>query len=203
MPSHFKTFLFATAACTMLAMTAVDRAHACACCSEPGQRLEATAPLDASYKDELRALRFSATATFFTDAGFPDSIEGVTDPASEPYQLTASLTADRLTLALSGAGDRKGSLTLPLPAEVSRLEIDPRVTSELSPGGGPVLYKEWRLSGNADLDGILAKAAKRATARFILHGQGNSCTSSIDFSHWTLEVSGPGIRFTLLGAFER
>ncbi len=203
MHSGVRTFLFATVACTLLAVTAVDRAHACACCSEPGQRLEQTAPLDSGQKEELQSLRFAANATFFTDAGFPDSIEGVADPASEPYRLTASLTSDRLTLTLSGAGDRKGSIALPLPADVSSFEVDPRVTSELSSGGGPVLYKEWRLSGNADLDGILAKAAKRATARFILHGQGNSCTSAVDFSHWTLEVRGPGIRFTLLGAFER
>jgi hypothetical protein len=202
MRSVLKPLLVAAAA-AILAVAAVDRAHACACCSEPGQRLDLTSPLDASFKDELQALRFSATVAFFTDAGFPESIEGVADPASEPYKLAASLTADRLTLSLTGAAERKGGVVLPLPADVSRLEIDPRVTSELSAGGGPVLYKEWRLSGTADLDGILAKAAKRATARFILHGQGNGCTSSIDFSHWTLEVRGPGIRFTLLGAFER
>ena len=195
--------LIVAATAALLAIAAVDHAHACACCSEPGQRFEATTPLDPGLKEELQALRFSPIASFFTDAGFPESIEGVADPASEPYKLAASLTGDRLTLSLSGAGERKGGIVLPLPADVSRLEIDPRVTSELSAGGGPVLYKEWRLAGTAALDGILAKTAKHATARLILHGQGNGCTSAIDFSHWTLEVRGPGIRFTLLGAFER
>jgi hypothetical protein len=37
----------------------------------------------------------------------------------------------------------------------------------------------------------------------ILHGHGNSCTSSDHFTHWTLVVSGPKARYRLFGELIR
>jgi hypothetical protein len=203
MYSWVKTFLFATAACSLLAVTAADRAHACACCSEPGQRFEATTPLRPGLLEEILTLRAKPTASLYSDAGFPDSIKGVADPQSRPYKVAATISRDGVAISTISDVEQTGSIFLPMPDLVSRLEIDPRVAGERSPGGGPLLYKEWRLDGTAALAGIFSKSGSHATARFILHGQGNGCPTAGDFSHWTLEVRGPGIRFTLLGAFER
>jgi hypothetical protein len=46
---------------------------------------------------------------------------------------------------------------------------------------------------------VAAGAGSFATATLILHGGGNSCSSSIDFKRWTLSVKGKGIEFTFLG----
>ena len=33
----------------------------------------------------------------------------------------------------------------------------------------------------------------------LIQGHGNNCTSSIDFSHWTLIMQGPKANYTLFG----
>ena len=76
---------------------------------------------------------------------------------------------------------------------MSRFEVDPRASTGPVPPNGPSLYKEWRLSRIANVGG------KTANATLILHGDGNSCSSSIDFKRWTLIVKGNAIDFTFLG----
>jgi hypothetical protein len=41
--------------------------------------------------------------------------------------------------------------------------------------------------------------APRQILTLILQGGGNSCTSAVDFSHWTLVMQGPNANYTLFG----
>ena len=41
--------------------------------------------------------------------------------------------------------------------------------------------------------------ASRQIPTLILQGGGNSCTSSIDFTHWTLVMQGPKANYTFYG----
>jgi len=41
------------------------------------------------------------------------------------------------------------------------------------------------------------------TLTLILQGSGNSCTSAIDFSHWTLVMQEPKANYTLFGNLVR
>jgi len=91
----------------------------------------------------------------------------------------------------------------PLPRRLVRFMVDPRDEEATSAGGGPRLYKEWRLASTADLSGLVAENEDKAQATLILHGHGNGCTSAEDFTHWTLQVSGPDVTFTLLGKLKK
>jgi hypothetical protein len=71
-------------------------------------------------------------------------------------------------------------------------------------GQGPRLYKEWKLSAPAAGSGVFAPGiGPRQTLTLILQGGGNSCTSAIDFSHWTLVMQGPKANYTLFGNLVR
>ena len=91
-----------------------------------------------------------------------------------------------------------GTLTLALPATVSIFEVDPR-RGERPGGQGPTLYKEWKLTSAAAGTGIFAPgvgSGQRIT--LILQGHGNSCTSSSDFTHWSIVISGPKAQYTVV-----
>lgn len=186
-------------ALTALLLMPSSGALACACCTEPGQRLDVVAPLDSYLRDELGRIAIAPVARLYTDAGFPETIEGVDEPSTEGYDIEMSRTADRITLRLLDPAGQAGGIELTVPAEITRLEVDPRDGDTTEAGLGPVLYKEWRLEGEARLSGFLAAGSGRADASLILHGRGRGCTSAEDFTHWTLAVRGVGVRFTLLG----
>ena len=90
-----------------------------------------------------------------------------------------------------------------MPSRLAQFGVDPRFEGARSAGGGPLLYKEWRLKSPVELSGIVAEGSKKADATLILHGQGNGCTTADDFTHWTLQVSGVDVDFTLLGKLEK
>ncbi len=176
-----------------------DLAAACACCSEPGQRLELTDDIDTYIRGELEQLRLEATATLYSDAGFPETTLGIVAPSLDPYRVEGGLEGGEFVFDLSDAAGATGRIVLALPARIDRFEVDTRDGEQPPGGNGPALYKEWRLSGTVTLAGIFAAKAATAHARLILHGRGNSCTSAQDFTHWTLAVTGADVAFTLLG----
>jgi hypothetical protein len=175
-------------------------ASACACCTDDGQRIEATGALDNYERGELALVRFASTAKLYADPGYPDTIGGIVDPSTEDYGLVFSGDEKQLAFSFRDAKGRKGSVAFPLPRRFTRFEVDPRESGGIENPNGPTLYKEWRLNGVAKLDGVLAAKGRWARADLILHGRGNSCTSASDFDSWTLIVKGKGIRFTFLGA---
>jgi hypothetical protein len=175
------------------------RVHACACCTENGQRLETTDALRTYERGELERVEFAATARLYTTVAFPDDIKGLAAPSVEPYGFRGSLVAGQFVFEVSDRSGKTGQIIMALPRRMTRFEVDPRNEGGQAGGTGPALYKEWRLEGEVRLRGILASGGSRATGRLILHGSGNSCTSADQFTTWTLSVRGRDTRFTFLG----
>ena len=127
-----------------------------------------------------------------------ESIKGIAR-SSGRYELHVAQEPNRWVFDFRDKAGGSGTLTLVLPATISIFEVDPRLGER--PGGqGPTLYKEWKLTSNATGTGIFAPgvgSGQRIT--LILQGHGNSCTSSSDFTHWSIMVSGPKAQYTLFG----
>ena len=172
-------------------------AFACACCTNEGQRNVATVTLDSGKRAEIESLRFGDKATLFTGEGDADNVKGIATP-SGTYRLGASWQNDRLVLSLRDAAGHTGTLSLARPATLSVFEVDPRDRPDK--GNGPRLYKEWKLSAAAAGSGVFQPGiAPRQILTLILQGSGNSCTSAIDFTHWTLVMQGPAANYTMYG----
>ena len=177
------------------------QALACACCTNEGQRNVATVALDSGKRQEIESLRFGDKATLFTGEGDADGIEGIATPAGT-YRLAAKWQEDRLVLSFRDTNGRTGTLSLVRPSTMSVFEVDPRDRPDK--GQGPRLYKEWKLSAPAAGSGVFQPGiAPRQILTLILQGGGNSCTSGIDFSHWSLVMQGPKANYTLFGDLVR
>ena len=178
-------------------LSSAPSAFACACCTNEGQRNVATVALDSGKRQEIESLRFGGKATLFTGEGDVEGIEGIATP-SDSYKLTAKWRNDRLVLSFGDNLGHTGTLSLARPDTVSIFEVDPR--SRPDKGHGPRLYKEWKLTAPASGDGVFRPGiAPRQLLTLILQGGGNSCTSAIDFTHWTLVMQGPKANYTFFG----
>ncbi|MFM9862414.1 MAG: hypothetical protein ACKVRO_02305 [Micropepsaceae bacterium] len=184
------------AAAALFAQT--NAAHACACCTEPGQRFEYAGPIDTYLRAEMAQIRFAPTAILFSDAGFPDSVKGIRNPAGDPYRVRASI-GNVVSFEFTDPSGRIGRLQFPRPNVMSRFEVDPRAAAGPVPPNGPDLYKEWRLQRGAQFVGPMAAGGPTVFATLILHGDGNSCSAAPNFKRWTLSVKGRGVAFTFLG----
>lgn len=193
-----RSHTFAAAALFSVAVLAYGpAANACACCADPGQRVESSTKLDPYEKDELQKVRFTKKARLFMNAAGAAGVQGVTDPA-DTYELTQSRVGDRWTFSFKDAKGRSGSLAFTLPANLESFFVDPQ---DGKPDTDPVLYKEWRLIAPVTMTGVFgpASATGAPTIRLVLQGRGNSCTSADQFTRYSLIVSGPSARFTIFG----
>jgi len=173
-------------------------AHACACCTNVGQRYDGVEPLDSGKLDAMERLRFGPRARLFTGEADPDMIEGISAKSSR-YSLQVAREKARWVFAFRDEGGRTGTLTLALPRSIAVLAVDTRRDSREG-GTGPSLYHEWKLSSRAVGSGIFASGVgKGQRITLVLQGHGNNCTSASDFTHWMLVVSGPAARFHLFG----
>ncbi len=173
-------------------------ALACACCTNVGQRNVGTSRLDSYKFGEISKLQFAGEARLFTGEADPSDVRGIATPAPR-YQLSAAWQDNRLTFSFRDQEGRAGTLTLPRPVTLSVFEVDPR-TQTVEGGSGPVLYKEWKLTGRATGTGIFSGGVGAGQLlSLILQGHGNSCTTAADFTHWTLAMLGPKASYTFFG----
>ena len=181
----------ALAAAILFSAGISGEALACACCSEPGQRIDRSEMPDDYIRGELALLRFADTAK---------GSRGGT-PAAQVYRLNATRIKRAVVLTLTDATGGTGRIVFPLPKIMSRHEFDARKGDAKSAGGGPVITKEWRFEGPAKLSGIVGKGSSRGPATLILYGHGNSCATAPDITHWTLTVAGRVTKLALVGKF--
>jgi hypothetical protein len=168
------------------------QAWACACCSDEGEyRINFRKP-SAHELELMREMRFSPNANTIRTAA--DDTSGMADR----YSLTAALSGNLWKLTFRDA-NKLGTLNLPLPAKMLSYAVDTH-DGQKSPGGGPVLYKEWRYEGRAAGTGFFRSPA---TYFLVLQGRGNRCDNTEDFSHWRLEVKGPKARYAFYGELVR
>lgn len=177
------------------------RVNACACCSEPGVWYERTDPISSYELSEINRLRFDAVAhTYMTEAG-DDNIKGIRNPAEE-YALSFSKRGRRWELKFKDKEGHTGTLTFSVPATLVEFAADINDEQESS-GGGPMLYKEWRLTGALTGTGIFTGGSTSQTKfRLVLQGRGNNCTSAETFDGWKLQVFGPRAAYQFYGSFK-
>ncbi len=184
---------------SVLLLSSAPETLACACCADPGYYLfESGKPISSSQLDLVRGMKFGSTAQLYlTDAG-EDEVKGVAS-ISQSNGLSATLEPKQWRLTFKAENGKTGVLTLPLPSKMTVFVADIQEEGT-SGGGGPILYKEWRLEGSATGDGIFqAGFASPARYTLIFQGRGNKCDNGEDFTHWRLEVSGKKAAYSFFG----
>lgn len=199
MQARRSTLISATAAMlAVCALAGAGPAHACACCSNTGQRMVDTKPVDDFAAGILSDAQFAPAAHIYTGEADVETLGGIATKSTD-FQLAVTKAAGSWEFHFDdGAGG--GKLNFVLPKTITRFEVDPREPTP-EPGTGPVLYKEWRLTTPAVGSGMLKGATggdQRAT--LILHGRGNSCTDASQFDAWTLVLHGSKATNTLFGS---
>jgi hypothetical protein len=173
----------------------VDRAAACACCADQGERVVTVEQLDSSQRDKIDQLRFGKTAELFVSGEGASATKGIAS-ASEHYDLAVVRQWDGLIFSFHDTENHVGTLFLHMPTSISVFEIDPR-DGQKQEGGGPSLYKEWKLSSIMKGTGIFqVPSSNNQFITLILQGRGNFCS---EFTHWTLVINGPVADYSLLG----
>ena len=186
--------LFALAAALLLP----GSAWACACCSNEGDYYVSSGRPSEYELSIVRQIRFGQTARLYlTEADAEETAKGLAHRA-ESYALGGSLVGGVWRLALRD-GNKTGTLSLPLPARMTSYTADIR-DGQTSPGGGPLLYKEWRFEGRVNGTGFFRAGIVGPTKYLlVLQGRGNGCQDAGDFKHWRLQVSGRKAEYAFYG----
>lgn len=180
-----------------------SHSFACACCAEMGDRFAEQVELDDYDREILTSISFARTADVSIGPRAYEDLEGITIRAL-PLIMDVEKTEDQWTFAFDDGRGSTGHLVFELPKRFTKFEVDPHDPSETeSLGGGPLLYKEWKLTSEAEGDGMLSESVggdQRAT--LILHGRGNHCPSIDDFNAWSIVLHGSQALVTLFGDLE-
>jgi hypothetical protein len=174
------------------------RALACACCSNEGDYYISFGKPSEYERGLFGEMRFGGTANLYlTEADMEEMARGIAGP-SEKYAVSGSFVGGAWRLTFRD-GNKTGTLSLPLPAKMLSYKADTR-DGQTSPGGGPLLYKEWRFEGAASGTGIF-RTGTAAPAKYflVLQGRGNGCDNSEDFKHWRLQVTGRKAEYAFYG----
>jgi hypothetical protein len=161
----------------------------CACCSDEGEWYQRTEKTDFN---QLRRVRFATAASTYE----PPSSDG---ELASTYVLSHTRNGNRWQLRFRDEQGKTGTLSFALPLRFVSYGADMHDGSDK--GLGPLLYKEWRLTGQAEVAGEFKRVMK-GPARFllILQGKGNNCTEAENFKHWTLQINSAGESHSFYGA---
>ncbi|PYS71895.1 MAG: hypothetical protein DMF69_09110 [Acidobacteria bacterium] len=171
---------------------------ACACCSNEGEYYRGLDRIESFQVDLMKEMRFGDKAFLFTsEFDIEDVSKGISKP-TDTYALTGSLVNNMWKLIFRD-GSNSGIISLPLPLRMEMFKADIHDRQQ-APGGGPLLYKEWRFEGRFTGTGIF-KPGMFAGTRYslILQGRGNSCDNSEDFKAWRLVVKGKNADYAFYG----
>jgi hypothetical protein len=174
------------------------RALACACCTNAGDYFIGFDKPSEYELGLMGGMRFGGAAHLYsTEAGPEESARGL-DGAAETYAVSGSLVGRAWRLTFRD-GNKTGTLSLPLPAKMLSYKADIR-DGQTSPGGGPLLYKEWRFEGPVSGTGIFRAGIEGPTKYFlVLQGRGNACDDAENFKHWRLKVTGRKAEYAFYG----
>ena len=183
---------------TLLLLFAPTPTFGCACCSNEGEYSKATARIRDYEFELIKQMRFSNQAfLFLTERDLEEDARGIADPKLE-YTLIDSL-AGKVWRLLFKDDSRSGTLSLTLPLQMESFSVDLQ-DGEKSAGGGPLLYKEWRLKGLVAGTGFFKSGIIGPTHYdLILQGRGNGCNNAEDFKSWRLEISGKKAQYAFYG----
>lgn len=181
---------------------------ACACCAEPGTRIEYTAKTDSFIRDLVKQIKFaSETDLFMTEAGF-DTITGI-DPirkedeqsggALVEFSTVGSFSAKGWQMTLKSGKGLSATYSLPIPLKYTEFKVDIHDRKEMPLG--PWLYKELRFKGVlASATGFARAGAVKGTRyELVFSGRGVGCNEVEDFTHWRLDIDGPKAGYAFMG----
>lgn len=189
-------------AVAMLAILWSGAAHACACCSDPGDRYVETEAVDKPRLDEINQMAFADTAQVSVGQRDFEDVEGIR-LAALPLHVTVRRNGKVWTFSFDDRQGNKGDLHFTLPERVTVFHVDPRLP-DANEATGPTLYKEWRLTSKAAGNGMLSgSVGGNQMATLIFHGRGNHCTDPGDFNAWTLTLYGSKAKVLLFGDLKR
>ncbi|WP_155717583.1 hypothetical protein [Leptospira weilii] len=172
---------------------------ACACCTNSGEYLNTIVPFDESYLEEFKQIRFTQIATLFIGEADLDSVQGI-KTSSQEYKLKVTIGDKYLIFSFWNEVGRSGTLKLAKPNKIFLFYVDTRKESDSQ--NGPTLYKEWRLTSKVIATGVFSVGTGQ-NLTLILQGEGNNCTSAIDFNHWILKMDGPKAKYHFFGNLEK
>lgn len=180
---------------------------ACACCAEPGTRVEYTTKTDAFIRDLVKEIKFAEKADIYmTEAGF-DMIEGLSQiekesestPGMIDFSSTGSFSGQAWQLTLKTPKGLAATYSLPIPLRYSEFKVD--IHDQEGRPNGPWLYKEIRFEGPVTSATGFAKAGAIRGTKFslVFQGRGVGCNEVEDFTHWRLDIDGPKAGYAFLG----
>jgi hypothetical protein len=176
-----------------------DTALACACCSNRGYRYVAVEQISEQRLREIERMTFDAEAALATgEADAPDEFREF----GTKFALAVERREKQMVFSFQSETGGVATLTLTIPGTISIFQVDPR-SGVPDDGLGPVLYKEWQLTSDANGAGtgvFRTFTGPGQTLSLILHGRGHGCTEAGHFSDWTLLLDGPSGDLTLYGA---
>jgi len=176
-------------------------AHACACCSERGSRVDKSVLLDEPTRVQIERMKFAGEAALGGDIG-DNERSPLRAGLSSSYEVTVTREKSVLAFAFRDPVGRNGRLSFVMPPRVWIFAVDPFGDAK-DEGLGPLLYKEWRLTAPVKGDGIFRRGTPFGqTATLIFHGSGRGCTEAEHFSDWSLLLQGPAGKATFYGKLE-
>jgi len=184
------------AAC-LLAIVAVAPsprdAAACACCADPGVWHQTARRVTPEELSEIGRMNLGPVAKVYVTPAGLEEVQGIRS-ATAAYALRHLRPNRQWRLELQNETGQRGTLTFIIPDRGTFFAVGPQDGIE-DPAGGPVLYKELRLSGPVSATGPF----KGGTFSLVFQGRGNSCPDAAQFTSWILRVEGPGAAYALFG----
>lgn len=179
---------------------------ACACCAEPGTRIDYKGKTDRFIRDLVKEIKFAEKADLYmTEAGF-DTIEGLAAIAKEDeatngvidFSSTGLFTGKAWQITLKTPKGLSATYSLPIPPRYTEFKID--IHDQEGRPNGPWLYKELRFEGLVTATGF-AKAGTARNTRFslVFSGRGSGCNEVEDYTHWNLDIDGPKAGYAFFG----
>lgn len=188
------TSILGLGCCLILFFANPKAALACACCAYAGDWFEYSQPVRDFQLEILNDLVFGDANLYMTAAGF-ETVEGIESPQST-YRLSKSSNGRSWNLRFIGDdGETAGNLSFFLPEEMISFGTD--LFDDPIPDTR--LYREIRFEGNITGNGIFSGISDETQFRLILKGNGGPCPLGMEFKHWVLDVSGPGVSFSFYG----
>ncbi len=183
---------------TLVLLFSPISALACACCSNDGEYSRSTGKISDYEFELIKQIRFGDQASLYiTEADLEEVSLGIVDPKLE-YALNGSL-AGKIWRLLFKDNARSGGLNLSLPLQMESFRADLQ-DGQKSDGGGPLLYKEWRLKGLVTGSGFFRSGIVGPTRYdLVFQGRGNGCDNAEDFKSWRLEISGKKAQYAFYG----
>jgi hypothetical protein len=96
-----------------------ERALACACCAELGERNVGPVKYDSYRQETIRPLRFDHTADLVLGAAGFDGVKGIITPSDESYEFQVFQRPTGITFSFQGNANHSGTLFLKWPNSIS------------------------------------------------------------------------------------